>query len=193
MASLFLSYCHEDVKRVEPLAAAFEQNGHQVWWDRHIAGGQQFSDSIEQALDGADVVVVCWTARSIKSAWVRDEAGVGRDTGRLLPVSLDGCPPPLGFRQYHTIDLSHWNAKPDSPGLDPLRAAIAEKSGKRQSPAELPGARKAFRPKRASHLIMGGIAAALAVGGLAYWQLGTAAAAFEPKVAIGDFQIAGPG
>jgi tetratricopeptide (TPR) repeat protein len=194
MASLFLSYCHEDVKRVEPLAAALEGWGHNVWWDRHIAGGQQFSDSIEQALDGADVVVVCWTARSVKSAWVRDEACVGRDSGRLLPVSLDGCPPPLGFRQYHTIDLSHWNAKPDSSVLDALKAGIAEKSGERQSLIEPSRSRRGLRPEWATKPVVVGLAAAMiAAGGLAYWQFGTAATAFEPKVAIGDFQMADTG
>ena len=129
MASLFLSYCHEDLKRVEVLASALEQEGHRVWWDRHIAGGQEFSDSIEQALDSAEVVVVCWTARSVRSAWVRDEAGAGRDSGRLVPVSLDGCLPPLGFRQYHTIDLSRWNGNPHAAAFDPLKAGIAEKTG----------------------------------------------------------------
>ena len=43
MASLFLSYSRDDVGRVGPLAAALERQGHKVWWDRHIAGGQEFA------------------------------------------------------------------------------------------------------------------------------------------------------
>ena len=112
MATLFLSYSREDVTRVGPLAVAMEREGHQVWWDRHISGGQEFSEEIERALESADAVIVCWTEHSVRSAWVRDEAATGRDRGRLIPVSLDRSQPPLGFRQFQTVDLSGWNGRP---------------------------------------------------------------------------------
>jgi len=104
MASVFLSYSRDDFERIRHLAGALEKAGHNVWWDRFIAGGEEFSGAIEEALESANLVVVAWTAASVKSAWVRDEAGQGRDTGRLVPVSFDDCKPPLGFRQYQTID-----------------------------------------------------------------------------------------
>src|SRR5687768_10865548 len=128
MASLFLSYAREDIECVRPLAKALERDGHNVWWDSHISGGQEFAGAIEEALASADVVVACWSESAVRSPWVRDEAGAGRDNGRLVPVTLDGCAPPLGFRQYHTIDLSGWNGRPTSPALKPLKAAIAEKA-----------------------------------------------------------------
>jgi hypothetical protein len=46
MASLFLSYAREDADRVEPLAAALEREGHEVWWDQNISGGQEFAEAI---------------------------------------------------------------------------------------------------------------------------------------------------
>ena len=67
MASLFLSYSREDVGRVRSLAAALERDGHEVWWDQYISGGQEFADEIEKALNSADAVIVCWTANSIRS------------------------------------------------------------------------------------------------------------------------------
>ena len=76
MASIFLSYVHEDLERAASLAARLEQAGHSVWWDRHIKGGREFSGEIETALAAADKIVVLWSERSIHSAWVRDEAGV---------------------------------------------------------------------------------------------------------------------
>ena len=107
MAKVFLSYDHDDAKRVAPIAAALEQAGHSVWWDRHIAAGAEYNEEIEGAVERADVVVVAWTEQSIHSAWVRDEAAEGRDTGKLIPVILDSVKPPMGFRQYQTIDLSN--------------------------------------------------------------------------------------
>ena len=89
MASVFLSYDHENVSLARPIAKMIEKAGHNVWWDQHIQGGAQFSKAIEQALDNADAVVVLWSTKSIDSAWVRDEAAAGRDSGRLVPVLLD--------------------------------------------------------------------------------------------------------
>jgi tetratricopeptide (TPR) repeat protein len=105
MAKVFLSYVREDLTTAKKIASALERAGHSVWWDRHIRGGAEFADEIDRALEAAEAVVVLWSKRSIKSAWVRDEAGAGRDSGRLVPVRIDNCQPPLGFRQYHAIDL----------------------------------------------------------------------------------------
>ena len=44
----------------------------------------------------------------VRSAWVRDEAAEGRDAGKLVPVLIDAVKPPMGFRQYQTIDLTAW-------------------------------------------------------------------------------------
>ncbi|MGH6658525.1 MAG: toll/interleukin-1 receptor domain-containing protein, partial [Sphingomicrobium sp.] len=85
MASVFLSYDREDTNRARLLAAALEKAGHSVWWDRRITSGAQFSKAIENALNTAEAVVVLWSRQSVESAWVRDEAAAGRDTGRLVP------------------------------------------------------------------------------------------------------------
>src|SRR5437764_15363007 len=100
MASVFLSYDRDDADKARPLAHALEKAGHDVWCDLHVRGGAQFSKVIEEALKAADVVVVLWSKQSVESAWVRDEAGAGRDSGRLVPVTIDGTEPPLGFRQF---------------------------------------------------------------------------------------------
>ena len=111
MASVFLSYDRDDTDRARHFAHALEKAGHQVWWDLHVRSGAQFAKVIEEALKAADAVVVLWSARSVESAWVRDEAAAGRDTGRLVPVTIDGTEPPLGFRQFQTPDLSRWNGR----------------------------------------------------------------------------------
>jgi hypothetical protein len=43
-------------------------------WDRHIAGGAEFSKDIERELAAATVVIVAWSERAIESRWVKDEA-----------------------------------------------------------------------------------------------------------------------
>ena len=193
MASLFLSYSHEDVRQVGLLAAALGGQGHKVWWDQHISGGQVFADAIECALESADVVIACWTVKSVHSGWVRDEAAVGRDKGRLIPVSLDGCLPPLGFRQYHTINLLNWNGQPQSPALDPLKAAIAEKTGGTSQPkaaftARGSGSRARIKPR--PWALASAAALMLLVGGAFLYASGsTRSGNVEPKVAVGQFSL----
>ena len=135
MASVFLSYDRDDADKARPIAVALEKAGHSVWWDKHISGGSQFAKEIEQALNDADVVVVLWTSFSIESPWVRDEAGTGRDRGRLVPLSLDGTLPPLGFRQFHAIDLGGWRGRGKVPHLKEILTAIEHRSARPGMPA----------------------------------------------------------
>jgi tetratricopeptide (TPR) repeat protein len=124
MAKVFLSYVRKDEKKARALAGALERAGHEVWWDRQIKGGAQYSREIDAALKAADVVAVLWSEASVDSAWVRDEAAAGRDRGCLVPVTLDGVEAPLGFRQYQTVDLSRWHGRGDSRQLEQLLKSI---------------------------------------------------------------------
>jgi adenylate cyclase len=108
VARVFLSYAREDSDAAKRLAEDVGGAGHEVWWDQHIQGGSRFSRAIDQALKDAEAVVVLWSGTSVESAWVQDEAAEGRDSGRLVPVLLDTCKPPLGFRQFQSVDMSRW-------------------------------------------------------------------------------------
>jgi hypothetical protein len=120
-----------------PLIQALEKAGHTVWYDRHIHGGAQFSRKIEQALDDADAVVVLWSGRSLESAWVRDEAAEGRERGKLVPLSVGKVSPPMGFRQFQTIDLGAWKGRGKVPRLPELLEAVATQT---QQPPDRPSA-----------------------------------------------------
>ncbi|HUG46154.1 MAG TPA: TIR domain-containing protein [Sphingomicrobium sp.] len=127
MASVFLSYDRQDAVQAEKLAHQLEGAGFDVWWDRQLSAGSEYSREIEQALRQAAAVVVLWSSNSVESAWVRDEAAKGRDTGRLVPATLDGTEPPLGFGQFHTIDLSRRSFGKRSAGVKELVAATKQK------------------------------------------------------------------
>ena len=194
MASVFLSYARDDTAKARPIALALENAGHSVWWDLHVRGGAQFSKVIEEALKAADVVLVLWSAKSIDSAWVRDEAGAGRDSGRLVPVTLDAIEPPLGFRQFQTIDLSRWKGRRVSAELRTLLSdidAIAEPKTERVSASAPAPAAAAPVIASASHggagrrrlLLTGLSVAALLAGGGLMWKL-SATRSSTPTVAV---------
>ena len=172
MANVFLSYAREDRGFAEALARIVERAEHEVWWDRHVGAGAEFSTEIEGALERSDAVLVLWSAASAKSPWVRDEAAIGRDTGRLVPVTLDGSQPPIGFRQFQTLDLTGWKSSKRDARVAALLDAIAQvarQSAENDGKPERSGA-EARHEKRA-RLPLGWAAA----GGLAVLILAAAA------------------
>lgn len=116
---VFISYCHENKAAAKVLADTVAANGYSVWWDHELVAGDSYTEVIEQKLDVAKAIIVIWSENSRKSYWVRDEAAVGRDRNRLLPVGIDSNPPPLGFRQVQTVDLQGWDGK-DVERIAPL-------------------------------------------------------------------------
>jgi adenylate cyclase len=142
VSRIFVSYAREDVDTARQLADGIAEAGHEVWWDSHLAGGARFANEIDQALKDAEAVVVLWSGSSINSAWVLDEAAEGRDSGRLVPVAIESAKPPLGFRQFHTIDLGPSSDRRRSGAFDELLDAIAKKCGSKPIPRQaLPAAR----------------------------------------------------
>ncbi|HTG78558.1 MAG TPA: TIR domain-containing protein, partial [Sphingomicrobium sp.] len=133
MSKVFLSYSREDVSAAKQLAECINRAGHEVWWDHQIEGGSRFTAEIDRELKGADAVVVIWTKSSVESPWVQDEAAEGRDNGRLVPILLGADKPPLGFRQFQSIDFGSWNGEADPPLLEALIRAIAQKGGEPQA------------------------------------------------------------
>jgi hypothetical protein len=124
MADIFISYARKDRSRVEPLAKALEKSGWSVWWDRTIPPGKTFDQAIEEAISAAKCVVVLWSQNSIKSDWVKEEAGIGKQRSILIPAKIDAVEPPLGFGYIQAADLTDWQSQLSHTGLNGLLKAI---------------------------------------------------------------------
>lgn len=165
MADIFISYAHEDRARIEKLSAALEAEGLSVWWDRHIAGGAEFTSECEARLNAAKAVLVAWSKASVASAWVCDEASHGRDRGILAPVTIDGVAPRLGFRSFLTIDLAAWRGDRKAVEFQDLVRVLKARVAGEPVPAapsqEPPNAIARLRKHRVP--VIGGLAAALAI------------------------------
>jgi tetratricopeptide (TPR) repeat protein len=166
MAKLFLSYSRKDEVKARRFTEWLERSGHDVWRDEDdIGGGASFSQEIETALKDSDAVLVLWSADSVRSAWVRDEAGYGRDAGKLIPFSLDGTEPPLGFRQFQSINLSRWKGHRDPQEKERIRQAIARVAGAPHvEPAPHRPDRRGWRDEVSGKLLLvGGVVAVVAL------------------------------
>jgi tetratricopeptide (TPR) repeat protein len=138
MADIFISYASEDRGRVRPLAEALQERGFNVWWDRSLAAGQDYTAIIEKELKAAKAVIVVWTQSSTASTFVRDEAGRARDEGRLVPVMLDSVQLPLGFGAFQAEDFTRWNGGANAPQMQLLVEVLnAKLSGRDVNSSEI--------------------------------------------------------
>jgi hypothetical protein len=142
---VFLSYSRADRKGALAIVRVLEAAGYGVWWDGLLEGGERFSRTTEAALAGARAVVVLWSKTSAGSHWVHDEATRGRESGRLVPLSLDGSLPPLGFGQFQSIDVSHALGK---PGSEPMRKLLRAVAALHEGPAPALPCRVPSWPRR---------------------------------------------
>ena len=188
MASIFLSYARTDARKAVRVANALEAAGHSVWWDKQLNPGERFSAEIDRALKSADAIVALWSKASIESAWVQDEAGVGRDSGRLVPALLDQVAPPLGFRQYHAVDLSR--GRLSGRALESLVQAVEDRlSGKY---AEKQASSAVATPPRLKVLVGAAATAVLIVIVAGWWLSRPASSSSAPSIVIESAEANSP-
>ena len=106
--------------RTQSLAA----QGLSVFWDIKLHAGQTYREVLLRELTEAKCVIVAWSAHSVNSRWVIDEAERGLELRRLLPITLDGTLPPLGFRQIHAARLHNWRGELSDPQYTALVSSI---------------------------------------------------------------------
>ena len=105
MADIFISYKREDQSKVHELAKRLESEGWSVWWDYNIDTGERFRNVIQDELTNARCIIVIWSALSVKSPFIIDEAKEGLSKNILIPISFDNSIPPLGFREIQVLNF----------------------------------------------------------------------------------------
>ena len=167
LGSVFVSYARADQRAALPIIRALEGAGFSVWWDGKLEGGERYLGTTEAALEAAKAVVVLWSKTSVASHWVHDEAMRGRDRHCIVPLTIDGSQPPLGFRQFQTIDMSGHGARGRRAGIEAMLHAVAVLHDMpAPEPSTIPTGNRVSRRT----VIAGGAAAAVAAGGgIAWW------------------------
>ncbi len=177
--TVFISYAAADREKAAPLVDALTAAGIDVWWDQNISGGEHYRNEIEKALEAATRVIVCWSEHGNASDWVKDEAEMARDMGKLLPISLDGVLPPMGFRQYQVTPY------PDGQGtdrFDPIIDMIKNRAGAGALHAASKGV-PAAGARRRSFIAMG-LALIAAASGLYFFTRSQAPVVDESPLVI---------
>jgi len=124
VSDIFICYSHSDKTIATRLRERLQREGWSVWMDLHIDAGHRWANEIQTQLAAARAVVTLWSARSVDSRFVMDEAHEAADRGIIFPVRLEDLRIPYGFRQFQTPDLIGWNGDEDSEGARQLVSSL---------------------------------------------------------------------
>src|SRR6516225_8967539 len=124
MSDIFISYSKADHALALKLSTFLEAEGWSVWWDKSLGAADLYRDEIMKQLAAARAVISIWTSNSIRSDWVRAEAGTAKNEGKLIPVKtpeLTYADIPLPFGEMHTENVA---------STDLIRAAVVAQLAK---------------------------------------------------------------
>ncbi len=112
MANVFISHRGQDLAAAERVAREIRDAGHSVWLDEwNIALGDSVVARINQGLEGAAYVVVCYSSAGVMSPWMSREwmSALARQLNgygvKVLPVLLTGGEPPAILADIKYADL----------------------------------------------------------------------------------------
>lgn len=212
MADIFISYKREDQEehgRVRPIAEALRAEGYDVFYDVHVPPGSKWEDVLQGKIARARAVLVLWSAASVDSDWVKEEAEMAKAAGKLIPVMLDPVSPPFGFARIESANLADWRGDLSDIEWKNLVAAVKARIGQGEHSAQ-PGVTSVAYPRKQvtvskqvqrgsggagmKGLLVGGLVLLVAAGGLIGVQMldngpptsGPGVEATEATVAVSD-------
>ena len=141
MKDIFISYSRKDTADAEKFRDLLEEEGWSVFWDVEILPGDAWSDQLEKKLNGCKCIVVLWSKNSTASDYVKEEAAIGKNAKKLVPIMIGfDTPPPFGFGMIEAAMLNNWNGDKENREYKNLIKAITALVPPRKSVLESPSA-----------------------------------------------------
>lgn len=139
VASVFISYAHEDRPLARAIRAKLEEYGCRVWIDEgELRVGDSLIERISEALDRVDFVGALVSPYSVGGDWCRKELSLAM-TGEIkkrgvvvLPLRVDNTPMPDSMKDKLFVDVRRTHP---SAAADELMKSIR---GHLSPPAPLP-------------------------------------------------------
>jgi TolB-like protein/Tfp pilus assembly protein PilF len=135
LADIFISYARPSAGTAQRVADALRALGYRVWRDDELPPHRAYAEVIEERLRAAKAVVVLWSKEAVRSQWVRAEADLAREEGKLVQVAVDQVTPPLPFNQIQCANLTDWDGS-EIQDWRQVVAAVAELLEGRRLPME---------------------------------------------------------
>jgi hypothetical protein len=108
MAKVFISYSRKDIDFVRKLAGDLETAGYDVWWDiTDLQGGDDWVNTIPQAISSSQFIIVVLTPDSVESEWVRKEYTQALSLRKkIIPLMLVPCSVPFALNTINFVNFA---------------------------------------------------------------------------------------
>ena len=148
-----------------------------------------FADAMAQKIDRADCVVIFWSRAAARSEWVQREVHLAIEAwsaGKLVLVSLDDAPLPVGLRDLEAIAIRGEDAMEISEITRRVEAMVYGDREPRAVAAQAPMAEAGREPpsgrQAAWRALVGGLLGLLLVAGLGGYLFSVGSAPPPPTV-----------
>lgn len=113
---VFVSYSSAERERVRPFVVKLRELRLSVFFDADsIGAGQDWTQTIRNALPDSRCLLVFWTPQSAASENVVEEALNAKQRNVLIPVLLEATQLPYGLATASARDLRAWRGEFDQP------------------------------------------------------------------------------
>ncbi len=137
MSKIFISYANENKGFIEKLSRDLIKKGYGVVYDFLIDSGASWANSLYQAIENTDFLLVILTPDYLESFWALEEMKIGlllehSNKIKVIPILLEKCQPPplLTDKIYLDFNLSY------SDGLQDLINHLKELETVEKNPGE---------------------------------------------------------
>ncbi len=156
MTDIFISYARPNAVEAHAIAEALREQGYPVWRDDQLPAHRAYGEVIEEQLHAARAVVVVWSGDAVQSQWVRAEADLARQGGKLVQLRVDATGLPLPFNQIQCADLSGWGGDKGAPAWQTIVRSLEDllKGGGAPKPYVPPQAPAAAAPAMPSVAVL---------------------------------------
>jgi len=104
--NLFLSYAHDDTDIANELASVLRSGGQKVWQDNVISTGERWQESLRNAINDAEGIVLALTPNWIASPWCQWEFVTAVELKKkVIPVLLSETELPDRISQYQYVNF----------------------------------------------------------------------------------------
>lgn len=115
MGYIFVSYSRNDKEFVGRLIADLKDRNHNVWYDESIMPGESWADTLTNAVEGAEFILVVLSKNYSKSNWSLKELEIGmlRESEKkaiVIPLLIEQCKPPLILGNKSIINFTDYES-----------------------------------------------------------------------------------
>ncbi len=121
---LFISYSSDDLKKIIPIVSLLRVGGHVPWFDEKLVAGQDWKQTLKEAIVRSDAFIYMITPQSLASEWCRWELNNAVLLNKpIIPILVEAAELP-GYLSH--LQYADFTRKSDNEAIAKLLGGLGE-------------------------------------------------------------------